>query len=86
MNDLDLIIFISQYATTLNNVYITYSLPISSLAIFRTCMLYIGLIGFRNACLCSVVQNETDKFFDAFTVIASEVTYIVQMYGKSVMK
>jgi hypothetical protein len=62
-----------------------YSLPISYLAIFRTCTLYIGLIGFRNGCV-QLSETKQINFFYAFTVIASDVTYIVQMYGKSVMK
>jgi hypothetical protein len=72
MNELDLIMFISQYSTTLKNVY---SLSISTLAIFRKCMLYIELIGFRNGCV-QLSETKPINFFDAFTVIASEVTYI----------
>jgi len=65
MNELDLIMFKRQYSTTLKHVY---SFSISSLAIFRTCMLYIGLIGFRGMAVFNCPKRNRSIFY-AFTVI-----------------
>ncbi len=61
-----------NYAETCN----VYYLPISSSAIFRTCMLYIGLIGFRNGC----VQLSETKQINFLCIYCYCIRSYVHMY------